>query len=67
MSEHEIKTTGLKPGDTIKIVRAPHPWLGERGELVVFEEYGLGWRGWRVALDNGTECYADAVKLRKVP
>jgi hypothetical protein len=59
------KTTHLADGDEVKIVGA-HPWNGERGTLIAFEEYGLGWKGWRVALENGTECYASNLQLKKV-
>jgi hypothetical protein len=57
--------TPLYPNDTVVIV-GDHPWQGEQGTLVAFEEYGLGWCGWRVSLNNGTECYADGAKVRKV-
>ena len=63
MSETTRRT--LAAGDEVKIIGA-HPWSGERGSLIAFEEYGLGWKGWRVALDNGTECYASNLQLKKV-
>lgn len=55
----------MTEGDSVRVV-GDHPWQGERGTLVAFEEYGLGWKGWRVALDNGTECYASTLQLQKV-
>ena len=57
---------GLDEGERVVIV-GEHPWKGEVGSLVAYEPYGpsmMGWMGWRVALDNGTECYADRSKLR---
>jgi len=54
----------LAEGDRVKVVGA-HPWQGERGTLVSFEEYGLGWKGWRVALDEGVECYASVIQLQR--
>jgi len=57
--------TRLADGDEVKIV-GPHPWSGEHGTLVAFEEYGLGWKGWRVALENGAECYASNLQIKKV-
>jgi hypothetical protein len=59
------KPSALKPGDTV-IIAGKHPWNSERGTLVVFEQYALGWHGWRVALDSGAECYADPGNLRRV-
>ena len=61
----ETQTTKrLAEGMSVK-VGGRHPWAGERGTLVAFEEYGLGWHGWRVLLDNGTECYASVVQLQR--
>lgn len=46
-----------------------HPRATEAGSLVALEEYGPGeplrWWGWRVALDTGGECYANAADLRR--
>lgn len=56
----------LKPGDRVFIL-AGHPWEGHAGNLIAYEPYGLGWVGWRVALDgwNG-QCYASPEQLQKV-
>lgn len=55
----------MKPGDRVVIV-GKHPWHTHAGTLVAWEIFGLGWTGWRVALDgqhNG-ECYASPEDLR---
>ena len=50
--------TKSKAGDRVFIL-PPHPWNGHAGELIAYETYGLGWKGWRVKLDgNCGECYA---------
>jgi len=56
----------MKAGDRVCIVGA-HPWTGEAGEIIAFEEYGLGWRRWRVRLDVGGECYAPPHQIRLWP
>lgn len=56
----------MNNGDRVLIV-GQHPWSDEVGTLIVFEEYGPGnglrWKGWRVALDIGTECYVNPANL----
>jgi hypothetical protein len=47
--------TTLKPGDTVTIT-GKHPWNGERGTLIAFEQYALGWHGLRVALEEAEKC-----------
>jgi hypothetical protein len=44
-----------------------HPLAGEYGKLVAFEYYGPNnmFRGWRVRLDHGGECYANPSELRR--
>ena len=47
-------------GDRVFITDQQHPWLGYSGAVVSGEEtYGLGWKGYRVALDGtcGQETY----------
>jgi hypothetical protein len=61
-----VSMNRLTDGDTVKVTGGSHPWFGERGTLVAFEEYGLGWKGWRVALDNGAECYASTLQLQRI-
>lgn len=58
------KTAVLQADDSV-IITGKHPWTGERGTLVAYERYGPGWMGWRVALENGAECYVDITNLRK--
>jgi hypothetical protein len=52
-------------GASVEIVGV-HPWQGARGTAVAFETYGLGWKGWRIVLDNGIECYAPTSQLQKI-
>lgn len=53
----------MKSGDRVIII-GDHPWAGNAGTLIAFEKYGLGWNGWRVALDaNCGECYAGEHEL----
>lgn len=55
------------PGDHV-VVKKGHPHATMAGTLVVYEPYGpamFGWKGWRVRLDDGIECYANPEKLRK--
>jgi len=50
----------MKIGDRIFITDQKHPWIGHGGEVVSDEEiYGLGWRGFRVKIDDtcGHETY----------
>ncbi len=54
----------MSPGDRVFIKSKKHPWSGEAGELVAFEKYGLGWMAWRVQLDNGASCYANAEDMK---
>lgn len=47
-----------------------HPWADSQGVLVSYETYGMGWKGWRILLDEpyGHECFArpgQFVVLRK--
>lgn len=60
-----LRSTQFNPGDRVIIV-GPHPWAGERGVLIAFEKYGLGWKGWRVELGGGAECYAGPINLRRI-
>jgi len=63
MSEPAASTRKLKIGDPVFIIDQSHPWLGKFGEVVSDEEtYGLGWKGYRVKLDNTCchECYVRA-------
>lgn len=61
------RATLLTEGDRVKIA-AGHPWGGHSGQLIAYETYGLGWKGWRVRLDepDGHECYANPNALRRV-
>ncbi len=52
-----------RPGIKVVICSSKHPWAGSCGSLVSYEKYGLGWMGWRVALDNGSECYASNFEI----
>lgn len=56
-----------KPGDRVFIHGKGHPWQTHAGELLAYEEYGPGgglkWKGWRIRLDNGFECYANSEEL----
>jgi hypothetical protein len=53
----------MKAGDRVVVV-GKHPWATHAGTLVAWEKYGLGWLGWRVALDgNCGECYAATHEL----
>lgn len=58
----------LEPGDRVLVLKG-HPWADHIGMLVAYETYGMGWKGWRVTLDEpyGHECYAapSAVRLVK--
>lgn len=57
--------SSLNSGDRVFVV-GNHPWAGRAGELIGYEKYGLGWMGWRVALDgNCGECYANGSQLKK--
>lgn len=50
----------LKIGDRVFITDQKHPWSGKAGEVVFGEEtYGLGWKGYRVKIDDtcGHECF----------
>ena len=48
----------MKSGDRVMVIGG-HPWSGRAGTIIAFEKYGLGWTGWRIALDgNCGECYA---------
>lgn len=57
----------LTEGDRVTIAKG-HPWGGSAGKLIAYETYGLGWKGWRVQLDEpyGHECYANPAQLRKI-
>jgi hypothetical protein len=54
-------------GDEV-IVCGGHPWRGHSGTLQAYEQYGFGWRGWRVALicPSGQQCYASPDQLQAV-
>lgn len=58
---------GMKKGDEVLIIQKKHPWHGERGKLVEYKQYGLGWWGWRIELQNSMECFVrpDQIKLLK--
>lgn len=50
----------MKIGDRVFITDQKHPWIGKAGEVVSGEEtYGLGWKGYRVKIDDtcGQETY----------
>ncbi len=50
----------MKIGDRVFITDRKHPWHGKAGEVVSGEEtYGLGWKGYRVKIDDtcGQESY----------
>jgi hypothetical protein len=52
--------TSLKIGDRVFITDQGHPWKLHSGEVVSGEEtYGLGWKGYRVKVDEtcGQETY----------
>jgi hypothetical protein len=57
----------MNVGDRVLIV-GKHPWCGVTGTLLAFETYGPGgdliWKGWRVRLDTGFDCYADPANLQ---
>ena len=53
----------MKIGDRVFITDQKHPWVAHAGTVVSDEEiYGLGWRGYRVKVDEtcGQECYVRA-------
>ena len=53
----------MKSGDRVMMIGG-HAWAGHAGTLIAFEKYGLGWTGWRIALDgNCGECYANEDQL----
>jgi hypothetical protein len=60
----------LVTGDMVLITEAKtpmvHPWSGHIGELIEFTTYGLGWKGWKVKLQNGQECFANAACLKRI-
>lgn len=58
----------LKAGTRVVIV-GEHPWATHAATLVAYERYGLGWMGWRVALDEPyqLECYAKPSQIRRTP
>lgn len=66
MRAKKVARQPLKSGDRVFILSG-HPWGGHAGNLIAYENYGLGWLGWRVKLDgwNG-ECYANPEELQKV-
>jgi hypothetical protein len=65
-----VMATKIMPIIDVVIKSQTHPWHNERGATVAFEPYGpsmFGWSGWRVRLENGTECYAKAHELLVIP
>lgn len=57
----------FKPGDRA-VLLSPHPWATHAGTVIAWETYGLGWKGWRVRLDEpfDGECYAKPKEMRLV-
>lgn len=54
----------LKQGDRVYI-RGKHPWADNIATVMAFEEVGLLRRNmYRLRLDSGQECYADAAALQ---
>lgn len=57
----QFRSPWFTPGDRVLIKKKGHPWNGQAGELLAYEQYGppsLKMEGWRVALDNSVSTYA---------
>lgn len=56
----------MKIGDRVFITDKKHPWFQKAGTVVSGEEtYGLGWKGYRVKIDDtcGQESYVRADQM----
>lgn len=68
MTARKAQGAPLVSGERVTLLKG-HPHAGAEGRLVIFEAYGpsvFGWKGWRVRLDDGHECYAKLEALRRV-
>lgn len=60
----------MKIGERVHIIDPKHPWVDYGGVVVSGEEtYGLGWKGYRVRLDEtcGHETYVTPKQVMQLP
>ncbi len=58
----------MEIGDRVFITDPKHPWVDHAGTVVSGEEsYGLGWKGFRVKVDEtcGQETYVVPIQVTK--
>lgn len=64
--KNEARMRDLQSGEKVTITDKKHPWFNHRGTLLHYGQYGLTFMclfGWRIKLDNGTECYANTSQI----